>query len=367
MGHKTDNIKRLFNDNPVILDCTLRDGSYEIDFKFTSSETTSLVHALSNSGVKLIEIGHGVGIGAREKGIGLAVCSDVEYMSAAVEGNKAGSYLGQFCIPGIAKLQDLEDVISEGLDFVRFGVTPENLSDIVPFVELAKKHDIFVFCNFMKSYVLPPKKFADLANEAIKYGCDGVYIVDSAGGMLPNELTDYYTILHELHPDIISGFHGHENLGLSVANSILAAELGAKVVDASLAGLGRSSGNTPLERLLAVMLRRSMKTNLDLLSILDLADKFISKYKPNIPNQLDTVSGLARFHSSYFPIIESVAKDYQVDPRELVIKVTEVDRLSAPVELVEKCAKELQRAQGEVRDWSNLYRQYYVNEQEIIN
>lgn len=359
-------IKNLLNDNLVLLDCTLRDGSYEVDFRFSYDETKSIVSSLSASGIKLIEVGHGVGIGASEKGIGVAACTDAEYMTAAVEGRVGDSYLGQFCIPGISSLGGLSEMITLGLDFIRIGISPEKLGEALPFIETAKKNGIFVFCNFMKSYVLPPKEFATLCKEAIEAGGDCVYVVDSAGGMLPNELEEYFVELSQIDPNMLSGFHGHDNLGLSVANSILAAQHGANILDASLAGLGRSSGNTPLERLLAVMLRKSMKTDLDLLKILDLADKYIKKYKPHFPNQLDTVSGLARFHSSYFPIIQNISNEYNVDPRELIIKITELDRLNAPIELVEECALELRKNSKKNRNWLNLYRQYYINEQEII-
>ena len=51
-------------DKTEILDCTLRDGSYVNNFQFTKNDTKKILNVLESSGVKFIEIGHGIGLGA---------------------------------------------------------------------------------------------------------------------------------------------------------------------------------------------------------------------------------------------------------------------------------------------------------------
>ena len=52
------------------------------------------------------------------------------------------------------------------------------------------------------------------------------------------------------------GFHGHNNLGLSVANALAAVEAGAASLDGAIGGLARSAGNAPTEMLCAVLQNR---------------------------------------------------------------------------------------------------------------
>ena len=92
---------------PEILDCTLRDGSYANNFSFTSADTAVICRRLEKAGIKLIEVGHGVGLNASNVGHGRATQTDEEYMEAAAGAVKDARW-GMFCIPGIARLEDVD-------------------------------------------------------------------------------------------------------------------------------------------------------------------------------------------------------------------------------------------------------------------
>ena len=49
------------------------------------------------------------------------------------------------------------------------------------------------------------------------------------------------------------GFHAHNNLGLSVANSLAALEVGARILDGTARGFGAGAGNAPLELVVAAI------------------------------------------------------------------------------------------------------------------
>ncbi len=228
---------------PTILECTLRDGSYAIDFQFTAEDTARVVAALDLLGFRYIEVGHGVGLGASELGHGFAAATDAEYMAAAA-GAVTRAKWGMFCIPGVASLDAIVDQAADlGMGFIRIGNNAETYVKARPFIERARKRGLFVCANFMKSYCLPPWEFADMAKNAGEYGAQVVYIVDSAGGMLEEELTAYIHATRERTPGLTLGFHGHNNLGLANANSYTAWREGCTFVDSSMMGLGRSSGN----------------------------------------------------------------------------------------------------------------------------
>ncbi len=325
---------------PHILDCTLRDGSYAINFQFTANDTRTIARALENARISLIEIGHGVGLGATEAGFGQAAASDEDYMRAiSDELDRAG--WGMFCIPGIAKLHHVELAAGYGMDFIRIGTNVDNVDDSRPFIEKAKQHGMMVCANYMKSYASPPRAFAKQVKKSVDFGADLIYIVDSAGGMTPADIERYVSAIRECS-DIPIGFHGHDNLGLAMANSLKAMELGAMVVDASLQGFGRSGGNTATERLACIMNRLYPQLSYELLGLMDAGEEYI---RPLITrgghSSIDTISGHAQFHSSYMGIIREYSSRYQVDPRELIMAVTRRDKVEAAPEMVEEEARRL--------------------------
>jgi 4-hydroxy 2-oxovalerate aldolase len=326
---------------PKILDCTLRDGSYVIDFQFTATDTESIAQAIDEAGFPYIEVGHGVGLGASELGKNTAAATDIEYMKAATKAVRRGKW-GMFCIPGIARLDQLREAADQGVGFVRIGTNVSEVDSAAPFIALARELGIEVFANFMKSYTLSPVEFARLAARSAGFGAEMVYLVDSAGGMLPSEVRDYVRATRTEAPDVALGFHGHNNLGLAVANSLVCAEEGVVMVDTSLQGFGRSAGNTSTEQFLSALVRSGYEVDIDPVKAMHLGEMLI---RPRIERRglcsLDVAAGMAQFHSSYMPIVLSAAKRHRVDPRILIIELCRRDKVNAPEDLVENIAKSL--------------------------
>lgn len=325
--------------NTKLLDCTLRDGSYAINFQFSAADTSLLVAKLDKAGVPFIEIGHGVGFRGSEKGFGQALESDEGYIQSAAEAVK-NSKFGMFCIPGIAEQDDIRMAASYGMGFVRIGTDVTKVESAKPFVELARNLGITVMSNFMKSYALSPKAFAEKVRQTVNYGSEFIYIVDSAGGMMPREVVDYIHAIRDV-TEVPIGFHGHNNLGLAVGNSLIAIEEGVSLVDGSLQGLGRSAGNAPTE-ILSVLMQKRGDSSIDSLELMNIGEEYV---KPLLQRRgissLDVVSGQAQFHTSYMGIIAKMAGRHKVDPRKLILRLTEVDKVDADPELVEKLAIEI--------------------------
>lgn len=348
---------------PKILECTLRDGAYAINFQFTREDTKVLLRALEDVGFDMLELGHGLGLGASEAGKGVAAEADEVYLQTAAETCREALW-GMFCIPGIASLDHVDMAADHGMRFIRIGTHADQYEKGRPFIERAKKHGMFVCANFMKSYVEEPATFARYAVEAESFGADLVYIVDSAGGMFPADISRYVEAVRDRTDDLQLGFHGHHNLGMGVANSLRAAELGVAIIDTSLQGLGRGAGNTPTEQLLCALMRHGVDLDIDPIAVLDIGERYVLPlFQAHGPSSVDVISGLALFHSSYMKTIEEYATRYRVDPRRLIVAVTEKDRANAPTDLVEETARRLAE-QGQRGSWKPIYAQYYGREQD---
>jgi 4-hydroxy-2-oxovalerate aldolase len=351
---------------PIILDCTLRDGSYVIDFQFTKEDTFTIANELYKSNFEYIEVGHGIGLGASAKGINIAAATDFEYCQAANSAVGANSKWGMFCIPGIAKLDDLKMSIDNNMGFVRIGTDVNKVDESKEFIKLAKKSGLKVFANFMKSYVLSPLEFAQLVQRSTDFGADGVYLVDSAGGMLPNQVRSFVAEAFNSNPNFTLGFHGHNNLALGMANALVCIEEGVQYIDTSLQGFGRSAGNVQSEQLICTLDLLGINSRFDPIRVMDLGENLIRPLITQSGNSsLDITAGWSQFHSSFMPMILKAAKRERIDPRILIFEVCKVDKISLSEEMIFKIIKKLNDSKSiytNIKKWP-----LYFGEEEFEN
>ena len=327
-----------------ILETTLRDGSYAIDFQFTAEDTMEIGAALEDFGFEMIEIGHGVGMGASSSGKGVAIESDEDYLKAGSLTFKKAKW-GMFFIPGTGSMDDIEMAADYGMSLIRVGTNITELEKAEKYVSAAKRKGMFVSSNLMKSYALPPAEFAQKVRQAGEYGFDIAVLVDSAGCMLPEDIKEYFEAARGVS-DVPLGFHGHNNLQLAVANTLMAVESGAEIVDTSLMGLGRSAGNAHTEILLMILRRLGLYKEFDINRIMDFSENVIKPLRREWGlDSFSLVTGYAKFHSSYLGTILSYADKYKIDARELIVELCKRDVVDAPADLVEELAGRLARVE----------------------
>ena len=325
---------------PQILDTTLRDGSYAIDFQFSTTDTALIASALESAGIGLIEVAHGLGVGAARAGRGNQADTDEAYMRAAVNALHAAR-AGVFFIPDIGCEDDMRLAADCGIGFVRIGTNITELPAAEPYAALAKSLGLTISCNLMKSYALAPEEFAGRAAMAEGLGADIVCLVDSAGTMLPEDVRRYIEAARAFST-VTLGFHGHDNLSLAVANTLAAYEAGATVLDTSLQGIGRSEGNAVTEVLVAILQKRGLLENTDLNGLLDVAEAFI---RPMMHHRrrsgIGITAGRARFHSSFLGKAMQAAARHGVDVREVMVRAGALDPVNASEETLEQIAAEI--------------------------
>lgn len=309
-----------------IMDVTLRDGSYAINFQFSEYETEKICSKVYDAGIDYIEVGHGVGLDGSSTQNGIALCTDDEYLEAARRSVPKAKY-GMFCIPTYAQLDSLNKLKKYGASFVRVGSNVTEVETTERYIKKAKELGLEVMANYMKSYVVSPKEFAENVKKSESYGADVVYIVDSAGSMGRTEIANYYEEIRKVS-NIKVGFHGHNNLGLAVSNSLFAMEMGFDFVDTSILGMGRSAGNAATELVIGNMMRQNDEVKYDLKKILDCAEKYVRALWGHKANALDLYCGIAEFHTSYMKYIHKYATKYRVNPLDLILLYTQYDKVN---------------------------------------
>ncbi len=325
-----------------LLETTLRDGSYTIDFRFTAEDTRRIAAKLEKAGFDLIELGHGIGLNAT-KTVQPAAATDEEYLQAAHESLKRATWC-MFCIPGFATIDHVELAAKRGMPFIRIGTNITEYEKAEPFVKRAKELGMRVSLNLMKSYVVSLSEFIRIAKIVEGYGSDVVVLVDSAGNMLPEDVAQYIRAMRkELRCKI--GFHGHDNLGLANGNTLVAVEEGADIIDTSLRGIGRSSGNAQTETMLLLLKRRGYDLNIDVKQAMAIGEEEIAPLvrEARGASPVDAICGYAGFHSSYLPIVEKAAKERGVDLLDLILEVCTINRVRVTNAVV---AEAIERIKG---------------------
>lgn len=301
----------------TLVDTTLRDGSYRVGFGFTGAQTFALVQGLEAVGVPAVEVGHGLGLGAyRAAGIASGE-DDVTYMQAA---RMAARYaqIGVFAMPKFAAEADIDAAAEAGVDFIRIGMDAARFEQGEALVRRARSHGLNTLGFLMKSYTLPVDALREAAPRIAEWGADGFLIVDSAGGMTPDSVRAYVRAAIET-TGLPCGFHGHNNLELAVGNAFAAVEAGATLLDASLKGLGRSSGNASLEALTAALNRAGHDTGIDPVRLARLAERHVRNVDLAEWNEADLVQGMALVHSGMQDRIDAAASHYHLDPAALTL------------------------------------------------
>jgi 4-hydroxy 2-oxovalerate aldolase len=306
----------------MISDPTLRDGSHAISHQLTKEQIELYSRAADNAGVHVIEVGHGNGLGASSLQVGESYLSDVEMLSIARE-NIKNAKLGIHVIPGFATIKkDLEQALALGVDVVRVASHCTEADITKRHIGYVRDMDKEVYGVLMMTHMTSTEHLVEEAKKMESYGAMGVIIMDSAGAFLMEDVKTRISSLVE-NLKIPVGFHAHNNLGLSIANSVTAVQEGATIIDATSKGFGAGAGNTPLEVLVSVLKKYGYLAEINLKEVLELAkitDTYLVKSPPTI-SVLSLVSGLAGVFSGFSKPVERLAKEYSIDPIDIFFEL----------------------------------------------
>lgn len=297
-----------------LLDCTLRDGAYAVDFQFDQEFVWTLLTRLNETPVSKIEVGHGLGLEAERAGIKACNIHHFDWCEMAGAALTKKPW-GMFAQPEFTRIETIEEMCRRGLSFVRVGMEPDRVQANLEYIQRVVDACGQVYLNLMKSSATPINEL--LAGlEGVSDGIAGVYVVDSYGAMLPETVQEYVRAVAERYP--VVGFHGHDNLGMANINTIAAFEAGASILDGTLNGIGRGSGNAALESLAGVI-KIMDHDRFDYQELANLAE--FCRVNMDVileDRKMQVLGGVIGIHSGYFPLVEELAEKVHTDPANLM-------------------------------------------------
>lgn len=333
----------------IINDVTLRDGMHALSHQYDIEDMIEIAKALDSAGVDIIEVSHGDGLAGNAINYGFSKYPETEYISA-VAGVLKNAKLDVLLLPGIGTIEDLEVAIDLGVKVVRIATHCTEADIAIQHIEYSKKRGMDVVGFLMMAHMIPPSELVKQAKIMESAGADCVYVVDSAGAMLPQDVADRIKAFKD-NLNCQAGFHAHHNLSLGVANSLSAVQNGADRIDASLCGLGAGAGNAPLEVLIAVFNKAGIKTGCDLYKLMDAAENLVRPMmrRKNVEVVIDRDSlslGYAGVYSSFLLHAKRASQRFGVDTRDILLELGRRKMVGGQEDMIVDVAVELAKKLG---------------------
>ena len=304
-----------------ITDSCLRDGSHPKRHQFSVDEVRRVVSALDGAGVPVIEVTHGDGLGGSSFTYGISATPERELIAAAVDAATTAT-IAVLMLPGVGLKEDIRAARDLGAGICRIATHCTEADISVQHFSLAREVGLETVGFLMMAHSQPPETLARQARIMADAGCQCVYVVDSAGAMILEQVGDRVAALvAELGDEAQVGFHGHENLALGVANSIVAYRAGAVQIDGSTRRLGAGAGNTPVEALAAVCDKLGISTGIDVFGIMDAAEDVVRPVMDEecTLDRLALIMGYAGVYSSFLRHAYRTAERYEVSAAEMLM------------------------------------------------
>jgi 4-hydroxy 2-oxovalerate aldolase len=328
-----------------LTDSTLRDGSHAMAHQFTEEQVRAVVHALDRSNVEVIEVTHGDGLGGSSFNYGFSLVDEFDLIAAAVKEAQQAK-IAVLLLPGLGTIEHLRHAHDVGASVARIATHCTEADVSEQHFDAARELGMETVGFLMLSHRIGPAQLARQARIMVDAGAQCVYVVDSAGALiLADAQARVQALLAEIGEQAQVGFHGHQNLSLGVANSVLAVQGGARQIDGALCALGAGAGNAPTEVLAATFDRLGISTGVDVQGVLAAAQDVLRPIIPRMPvaDRSAIVQGHAGVYSSFLLHAERAAERYGVPAHEILQRVGEAGYVGGQEDMIIDVALQLAR------------------------
>lgn len=336
----------------LVHDMTLRDGMHAKREQMSVDLMVQIARALDAAGVPLIQVTHGAGLGGNSLQHGFAPHTNEEYLSAVCQAVQR-TQVSVLLIPGMGTMRELQSAYDCGARSVHVATHCTEADTSPQHIAFARKLGMDTTGFLMMAHLNSPEGLAQQGKLMESYGAQTIYITDSAGYMLPEDVRARVRALRDvLKPETEIGFHGHHNLGMGIANSLAAIECGASRIDASVAGLGAGAGNTPLEVFVAVCERMGIETGCDLFRLMDIAEDQIFPVMDHIV-RIDRSSltlGFAGVYSTFLLHANRAAERFGIPARDILVELGRKKMIAGQEDMITDTAMTMAKARGLYKD-----------------
>ncbi len=321
-------------------DMSLRDGMHAKRHQINLEQMVSVATGLDEAGVPLIEITHGDGLGGASVNYGFPAHTDREYFEAVIPKLKQAK-VSALLLPGIGTVEHLKMAHGCGVSTIRVATHCTEADVSEQHIGMSREMGLDTVGFLMMAHMVSAEQLLEQARLMESFGANCIYCTDSAGYMLPDEVSEKIGLLRaELKANTEVGFHGHHNMGMAIANSLAAIEAGAARIDGSVAGLGAGAGNTPLEVFVAVLKRMGVDSGVDLYRIMDVAEDLVVPMMDH-PIRLDRDAltlGYAGVYSSFLLFAKRAEARYGISARELLVELGRRGTVGGQEDMIEDLA-----------------------------
>jgi len=328
-----------------ITDSTLRDGSHAMAHQFTEEQVRGVVHALDRAGVQVIEVSHGDGLGGSSFNYGFSKVDEFDLIKAAVD-EATQAKIAILMLPGLGTVHELKKAHAVGASVARIATHCTEADVSIQHFGAARELGMETVGFLMLSHKATPDALAQQARIMVDAGAQCVYVVDSAGALVLETAQERIrSVIDEIGAEAQVGFHGHQNLSMGVANSVLAYQAGAKQIDGALCALGAGAGNSPTEVLAATYERLGIRTGIDLGEVLSAAEDVVRPFIPRLPwmDRASITQGYAGVYSSFLLHAERAAERYDVPAHAILQRVGELGYVGGQEDMIIDIALQLQQ------------------------
>jgi 4-hydroxy 2-oxovalerate aldolase len=328
-----------------ITDSTLRDGSHAMAHRFTVEQVRGVVRALDDAGVEVIEVSHGDGLGGSSFNYGFSLEEDIKLVAAAVSEARRAK-IAVLLLPGVGTIEDLRRARDAGASVARIATHCTEADVSLQHFAAAREMGMETVGFLMLAHRISPAELAQQARIMADGGAQCVYVVDSAGALvLGDAQARISALVAEIGHQAQVGFHGHQNLSLGIANSVLAVQHGARQVDGALCALGAGAGNSPTEVLAATFERLGVPTGIDVQGALAAAEDVVKPFLGRLPfaDRAAITQGYAGVYSSFLLHAERAAERYQVPAHEILQRVGEAGYVGGQEDMIIDVALQILR------------------------
>jgi len=301
-----------------LLDCTIRDGGYINNWRFSENFFKQYLNVCNNDeNIQYVEIG----FLNKEEFYTDEWCGQWRYLT----NDKINEFKSHYKNVKIAIMidnmnKDLSKILpreQSNIDLIRVAFHKNEWEDALEFCKYLKSLNYEVSANLMATINYETTELINLIEKVNEYNIDYLYIADSYGNLFPKDIDNLYNLIQKYNKNAKIGLHLHNNFQNAFSNFLKGIELNIDLIDTTMYGMGRGVGNLTTEQSLCYINKNLELKNNNLCSMITFIDEYIVQefYKNHNPwgyNLYYLISGFFDCHPNYISRLLTVSKNINI-------------------------------------------------------